>query len=175
MSCCKQVFMPMRGGTHYFFLSLSLSLPPPHYLSLSLSFCVSLCISVSLCLSPSLAYQTSSITITSTIAEQRRAWEGRMTHSEMRHQGLTQPLETPSLRYPHQPSLSVFFHLPLANTHSSLEISNIRLCVCVCVCTHPFLDNFVGVFEDSDRLYPRRPSTAGVLALCLTPHTCCVL
>lgn len=155
MSCCKQVFMPVRGGTHYFSLSLSLFV----------------------FLSPSLAYQTSTRTITSTIAEQRWASKGRMTHSEMRHQGLTQPLETSSLRHPLPLShpLTVFFSLLLANTNLSLEISNVSVCAFVCVHAHCALVNFVGVFEDSDRLYARRPSATGVLALCLTLHTCCCL
>lgn len=79
-----------------------------------------------------------------------------MTHGELRR-GLTQPLETPSLR--HLPlttlPLSVFSHLPPAETHI-LQYKPERVCA-----THLLPVNFAGVFEDSDRFHPLRPSAAG--------------
>lgn len=76
-----------------------------------------------------------------------------MTHSKMRHQGLTQPLVTPSLRHPPSPSPShsVCLLPPPAGKHT-LEIRDFKyISVCVSMYVHPFLVNFnfVGAFEDS--------------------------
>lgn len=121
----------------------------------TLSLAVSLCCSVSRSLF-SIPDHLSNNNITNNSSEKR------FTHSEKKHQGLKQPLETPSLREPHL----------VATSHLETQIHHYIFEICVCVL---FLVNFLAVFEDSDRLYPRRPSTVGVLALCMTPHTCCCL
>lgn len=146
MSCCKQVFMPVRGGTHYLFFSFSLSVIT------SLSFCVSLYLSLSLALSllsiPSLLNNNN---INNSRAEMSL---GRQNDSQWDEaSGVNTTIGDSFIETPPSPSPShsVCLLPPPAGKHT-LEIRDFKyISVCVSMYVHPFLVNFnfVGVFEDS--------------------------
>lgn len=158
--------MPMRGGTHYFFLSSttspSLSFSVPFYLSL---------LSI-----PNLLNNNN--------INNRKVETSLGEQNDSRWDEASGVNTTPGdffIETPLHPTLSIslsltLFSPPPNGKHTSvIRDFKYTSLLCVYVCVHPFLVNFVAVFEDYDRIYPRCPGAAGVLALCLTPHTCCHL
>lgn len=162
--------MPMRGGTH--FLSLSLSLPVSQFLSLSLF--LSFLIILNLLNNNNINNSRAEITLWGKSDSQREEASGVNTTTGDSFSETPSPPTEPLL----PPSRFLFLKKKKATAKCAFIIWNFKypsVCASVYVSEHPFLVNFAGVFEDSDKLYPRRPNAAGFLALCLTPHTCCCL